>query len=147
MNNADDKTKGEGMQLEINFDAGLTRQYPKFKDLLMVVVYGSRAGLSGVAAACDVSPSLLSRMLKTDDDDDKEQKRNLPIELLPTIIAETGDLRPVYWLVEKFVPSKDELQRAAMDKIVDLLPDFLNLIQTAKGADKNGLAPGIKVSK
>lgn len=119
MNNADDKTKGEGMQ----------------------------AGLSGVAAACDVSPSLLSRMLKTDDDDDKEQKRNLPIELLPTIIAETGDLRPVYWLVEKFVPSKDELQRAAMDKIVDLLPDLLHLIQTAKGADKNGLAPGIKVSK
>ena len=132
------------MQIEVNIEPGLTRQYPRFKDLLMVVVYNSRAGLSGIAAACDVSPSLLSRMLKTDDDD-KDQKRNLPIELLPTIIAETGDLRPVYWLVEKFVPTKDELQRAAMDKIVEMVPALLLLLQAAQD-EKSGLPPKIKTT-
>lgn len=117
------------MQLELKLQVGLTRQYPRLKDLLMVVVYSSRPGLTGVAAMCDLSPSLLARMLK----DDEEDQRHLPVDLLPKIIETTGDLRPIHWLAEKFIPDPETLRKAAMDQLAGMVPEITALVKTARG--------------
>jgi hypothetical protein len=64
------------VQLKLDFEPGITEQFKTLKQCVAAVVYGSRIGLSGCAAACDVSPSTMSKMLN--EQDDSENKRNLP---------------------------------------------------------------------
>jgi hypothetical protein len=114
-------------QIEMDFEPGLTDQFPEFIDLLAACVYGSRIGLSGVATELDKSPSLLSRMLNRNPDD----QRHLPASDLPALIRATGDKRPVYWLVEKFLEDSDTKHKRAMADLAKLLPQIQQLVMTA----------------
>jgi hypothetical protein len=116
------------MQAEFDFQPGLTRQFPEFIDLMAAVVYGSRAGLSGVAGECDLSPSQLSRMLNRNPDD----LRHLPAYLVPKIIHATGDKRPVYWLMESFLEDPDAKRKRAIDDLERLIPTIQSLIESAR---------------
>lgn len=107
---------------------GLTDQFPELMDLVAAVVYGSRIGLSGVAAAIDKSPSLLSRMLNRNPD----EQRNLPLADLPKIIDATGDMRIIHWLVEKFCEDKEAQRKRELDEIADLLPYLQNVVARAR---------------
>lgn len=115
-------------QVEMDFEPGLTQQFPEFVDLLAAVVYGSRPGLSGVAADLDKSPSLLSRMLSRHADD----PRHLPASDIPKIIAATGDRRPVYWLVEKFLEDPEVKRARALDYLAELMPQLQGLIKEVR---------------
>jgi hypothetical protein len=115
-------------QVEMDFEPGLTQQFPEFLDLLAAVVYGSRPGLSGVAAELDKSPSLLSRMLSRDKDD----PRHLPMAELPKIIHATGDRRPIYWLIEKFLEDPEIKRRRALDHLAELMPQLQGLLKEAR---------------
>lgn len=114
-------------QIQMDYTPGLTDQFPDLMDLISVVVYGSRSGLGGVAAAIDKSPSLLSRMLNKNPD----EQRNLPLADLTKIITETGDLRPVYWLIEKFCEDKDAKTRRAMSRLPELLEEIKEVLALA----------------
>ena len=113
--------------MDVDFEPGLTDQFPEFIDLLAACVYGSRIGLSGVAAELDKSPSLLSRLLNRNPDD----QRHLPATDIPKIIKATGDKRPVYWLVEKFLEDSDAKHKRAMADLARLLPQIQQLVATA----------------
>jgi hypothetical protein len=115
-------------QIEMDFTPGLTDQFPDLMDLVSVVVYGSRPGLGGVAAALDKSPSLLSRMLNKNPD----EQRNLPAEDLPKIVNATGDKRIVYWLIEKFCEDKDSKRNRALDRLAEMLPDIQSTLEQAR---------------
>lgn len=115
-------------QVEMNFQPGLTQQFPEFLDLIATVVYGSRPGLSGVAAQLDKSPSLLSRMLSRH----AEDPRHLPAADLPKIVAATGDRRPVYWLIEKFLEDSEIKRRRALDYLAELMPQLQGLLKEAR---------------
>lgn len=115
-------------QVEMDFEPGLTQQFPEFLDLLAAVVYGSRPGLTGVAAMLDKSPSLLSRMLSRHADD----PRHLPAADLPKIIQATGDHRPVYWLVEKFLEDPEVKRARALDYLAELMPQLQGLLKEAR---------------
>lgn len=119
-------------QLKMDFEAGITDQFRTLKQCVAAVVYGSRIGLAGCASACDVSPSALSKMLN--EQDDSENRRNLPIEFLPMIIKATGDLRPLHWLAATFVPDEKMRQEAALSRVEQLLPDLLSAVSTLKGS-------------
>ena len=116
------------MQLEMDFEPGLTGRYPDLIDLIAAVVYGNRLGLSEIAAALDMAPSQLSRMLNRQSDD----KRHFPANALPALITVTGDLRPVYWLVEAFIESPDVRKQRAVDEISALLPRIHDLLGQIK---------------
>ena len=116
------------MQREFDFQPGLTRQFPNYMDLLAAVVYGSRIGLSGVAAELDVSPSQLSRMLNRNPDD----LRHLPADAIPKIVRATGDYRPVYWLMESFLEDPDAKRKRAIDELQLLVPQIQSLIESAQ---------------
>jgi len=112
------------IQLSIDFQPLLTEQYKTLVEVCAAAVYASRAGLSGVAAHCDLSPSQLTRMLNPDADD----PRNLPAWAVPKIVEATGDQRPILWLVAKFVPDEKTRQRLAVTKLVGLLPEIQNAL-------------------
>lgn len=118
-------------QSALNFAPPLTAQFPRLRDLLCAVVYSSRAGLHGVAADLDVSPSELSRMLNREQDD----PRKLDVEDFVRIIASTNDPRPVQWLTEKFTRDPDKVRTDAALQLAAMIPMIGALIEQAGGTD------------
>lgn len=109
------------LQLSIDFEPNITEQFRTLKQCLAACVYGSRIGLSAVAAHCDLAPSTLSRMLNENEDD----PRHLPIDLMTSIIEATQDMRPIHWLVARFLPSEEMRMKAAFTQLEVLMPQFL----------------------
>lgn len=116
-------------QLRLDFEPGITEQFRTLKQCVAAVVYGYRGGLSSVAAACDVSPSTLSRMLNENEDD----PRHLPLDFLPLIIAATADIRPLQWLAAKFLPDDEMRREAALSRIEQILPSLVADVALLKG--------------
>jgi hypothetical protein len=115
------------MQTSFDFTPGLTVQFPRLRDVLCAVVYGSRAGLKGVAADLDVSPSELSRMLNREQDD----PRKLDVDDVVGIISATGDTRPVQWLIERFLHNPEERKVTAAAQLAQILPAVIELAHQA----------------
>lgn len=115
-------------QVKMDFEPGITEQFRTLKQCVAAVVYGYRGGLSSVAAACDVSPSTLSRMLNENEDD----PRHLPLSFLPSIIEATGDLRPLQWLAAKYLPDDNMRREAAISRIEALIPQLAADLATLK---------------
>lgn len=117
------------LQLKMDFEPSITEQFRTLKQCVAACVYGYRGGLGTVAAACDVSPSALSRMLNENEDD----PRHLPIDFLTKIIEVTGDIRPLHWLGAKFIPDEDMRRDMALTRIEQILPSLVADIATIKG--------------
>lgn len=115
-------------QLKMDFEPGITEQFRTLKQCVAAVVYGYRGGLNSVAAACDVSPSTLSRMLNENEDD----PRHLPLDFLPLVIEATGDLRPLQWLAAKFLPDDAMRREAALSRVEQLLPSLEAAVATLR---------------
>jgi hypothetical protein len=119
------------VQLKMDFEPGITDQFRTLKQCVAAVVYSSRAGLSGCASACDVSPSTLSKMLN--EQEHEENKRNLPLDFLPIIMHATNDYRPLQWLGAKFLPNEDQRREAAISRVEQMLPELVSALGTLKG--------------
>jgi hypothetical protein len=109
------------LQLKLEFEPDINEQFRTLKQCVAACVYGYRGGLGAVAAACDVSPSALSRMLNENEDD----PRHLPIDFLTKIIETTGDIRPLQWLAAKFIPDEDTRREMALTRIEQILPGLV----------------------
>jgi hypothetical protein len=116
------------LQLKMDFEPGITEQFRTLKQCVAASVYGYRGGLGTVAAACDVSPSALSRMLNENEDD----PRHLPIDFLTKIIEVTGDIRPLQWLAAKFIPDEDTRHEMAVARLEQMVPALLETLAAAK---------------
>ena len=114
-------------QMELCFEPGLLEQFPTFRDLLRGAVYGCGRPFKHVAAELDMTASRLSRMLAENPDD----PIHFPAEKLPELIEYTGDRRPVYWMVERFLEDADTKRKNAVDQMVTLLPQIESLLRTA----------------
>lgn len=117
----------ETAQFELNFDAGLTTRFKKFSDCLIASVYSSNVQFKNIAADLDMSPPDFSQKLNPD-----YLKKNFSIHLLPELLEATGDLTPVYWLVEKFCQDADAQQRQAVNEFLAALPKFLAIAEQLK---------------
>lgn len=83
------------------------------------------------AADMDQSQSDLSRKLAGNPDD----PRRFSVEDLKRFIRATGDTTPILYLVEKFMADEETKQRAAHQRLAEMLPDVLALIKTAAQKD------------
>lgn len=120
------------VQFSLDLEPTLLEQFRTFKQVLAAAVYGCKGSLSGVAVHCDLSPSALSRMLNENEDD----PRHLPADLVPLIIEATQDFRPVYWLICKFLPDEGTRHRAAVAQLEALIPHItavLSAVAPQKG--------------
>lgn len=119
-------------QLTLDFQPGLTVQFPQYEDVIAAAVYGSRKGLNGVAADLDMSPSELCRRLNRNGDD----HRPLRASDADRIIESTGDKRPVYWQIEKHLGDPKAAQQHALAQIPAVLAQLNELMKAAGPAIK-----------
>lgn len=117
-------------QLPLDFAPGLTAQFRSLSQVCGAVVYGSRAGLSGVAADLDLAPSDLCRRLAEDGD------RPITAEHLDGIISSTKDFRPIYWLIEKYLQDPETRRNQAIHQLANLMPIVQTLIEQTAPAGK-----------
>lgn len=114
-------------QFEINFDAGLTDQFPEFSDCLRASVYSCGKPFKNIAADLDVSPSHLSRMLNSAD-----EGVNFPAHRIDELVRATGDKSPIYWLVEKFLQDADAQAKQALREIPAAIEKLTKLAELAE---------------
>lgn len=118
------------VQLNLDFEPGLTHQYPQFIDLIAAVIYTSRGGLSAMANELDVSPSHLSRILSRRDPEDV---RHFDLNWLPLVIQHTGDRRPISWLIEKFMEDPAAKRNQMVEQLAAFLPLAMQFIEQETG--------------
>lgn len=112
-------------QIEIDFEAGLTARFPEFGDCLHAAVHGCGRQFKAVAADMDMSSSDLSRRLA----DNPNDPVHFAARRLPELIAATGDLSPIYWLIEQFCDAPEDKRRRAVAELSALLPRLQRLIE------------------
>jgi hypothetical protein len=115
-------------QGNLEFTPGLTVQYRTWRDVLVAAVYASRGGSGSVAQHLDMGPSELAKRLGEGNGVDN---RPLRVEDAIGIIEATGDMRPVYWLIERFLESPEVKKQRALDQFSALAPIFAELAQQA----------------
>lgn len=117
-------------QFTLDFEPGLTERFKTWDEVLAAAVYGSRKGLGSVAADLDMSPSELTRRLNPDGDDARPLRTKDGIR----IIESTQDLRPVYWLIEKFLHDPEALRQEALSRLPGLMAAIQQTLEQAGGA-------------
>lgn len=115
-------------QFTLDFQAGLTERFPRWRDTLVHAVYGSRLGLNGVAAKLDMSPSDLSKRLS-----ETEEPRPLRDTDILGIIESTGDYTPIYWLLERFLKDPNAKKNEAIARLPALMAQLEATIKLAGG--------------
>jgi hypothetical protein len=112
-------------QLQLHFEPGLTAQFKGIEDVLSAVVYSSRQGLQGCASEADQSPSELSRRLN------KTDALPLRVQDMTAILDATKDMRPVYWLIERYIQDPEATKNAAVQQLANYMPVIAALIEQA----------------
>lgn len=117
-------------QFTLDFQPGLTERFPRWRDTFVHAVYSSRAGLNGAAAACDVSPTDLTKRLSAD-----HPERPLRMEDCLAIIQATKDYTPIYWLIENFLRDPEAKKQEALARIPGLVAALEATLAQAGGAN------------
>lgn len=82
-------------QIQIEFEPGATRTFEDLMATVRHVVYSGQMKHHAIAAAMDRAPSKLTRQLGGE--------LKFSVEDLEELIDVTGDLTPVFYLVEKYL--------------------------------------------
>jgi hypothetical protein len=114
-------------QLEIDFTPGLVERFPVFLDCVKASVYGAGKPFKVIAADLDMSSSDLSRRFAENPND----PINFPLKLLPKLVESTGDITPIYWLIEKFCEDGDAKQRRALLVLAEFSRQLPGLLKSA----------------
>lgn len=107
----------------LDFEPGLSDRYRSLKDCMATCVY--KRGLSKVAVDLDQAPSNLSTQLSEDG------SRHFSIDSFEKYLEKTGDYTPLYYLVERFVGDKRGKKDAALEKIMAVAPELMDLLKQA----------------
>lgn len=114
-------------QMTVDFTPGLTERHETLLACLRECAHTQRAPMKSIAADMDLSLSELSRKLAGNPDD----TRRFSVDDLERFIAATGDVTPIYYLVERFLENEDVRKRRAMGELVKLAPQLAALIKQA----------------
>lgn len=112
-------------QLTLDFEGGLGERFPSLLDCIRQGAYTHRNPLKTLAADMDMSQSELSRKLSGNPDD----PRRFSVEDLEKYLEKSGDMTPIYYLIEKFLQNEDSKQRRAYAQLSKQIPEILALIK------------------
>lgn len=110
-------------QLTLNFEPGLAERHKTLKACVRERVYAHVHPLKTVAGNMDLSETELTRKLA----DNPNDTRNLNCDDLEAYIRSTGDVTPIYYLIEKFAVSSESKQAFAAAEFAKALPQILAL--------------------
>ncbi len=116
------------LQVQLDLEPGLLDQFPEFRDIVRASVFSCGRAFKAIAADLDMSVSELSRKLA----DNPNDPVNFPLHRLPELLAATGNLAPVHWLIARFLDSGESKRRRAIDELSRLLPAIHSALKAAQ---------------
>ena len=119
-------------QLPIDFPAGITQEFPEFRDCIKASAYGCGRQLKAVAADLDMTSSELSRKLG----DNPNDPVHFPAHLLPALVKATGDKRPIFWLIESFLEDPEAKRARVVEEASQMLGRLETLLAQVVPAEK-----------
>lgn len=110
-------------QLTLDFAPGLVERHKSLRSVIAAGVY--QRGLTTVAIDLNESPGNLSVQISD------SPERKFGVEQFEHYLEKTGDLAPIYYLVEKFL-QKPEIERdAALAQVLPVLAQLAPLMKKA----------------
>lgn len=103
---------GAMQQVTINFEAGPVECYTTCREYVASLVHQQGKPQKSIAADMDYSPSDLSRKLAQAPDD----SRRFTLDDFEKFIEATNDIRPVLYLVEKYLHKADAQRIQALEQ-------------------------------
>lgn len=117
-------------QLTLSFEPGVSTRHRSLRACMAAGVYG--IGLDRVAGKVDEAPSKLCEKLAGGSGD---RKRDIGLDLFEAYVEKTGDVTPVYYLIDKFLRDGNATRDAALTKL-SALADELPALLAAAGVRK-----------
>lgn len=119
-------------QLTIAYEPGLAERHLSLRDCMVAQVY--QRGHGKVAALLDMAPSKLTEKLAGEDSGGKP--RGMTLDEFERYLDRTGDLTPVYYLLDRFARDPDVAQQEALARLAQLA-DALPALLAAAGLNKS----------
>lgn len=118
-------------QIQIDFEPGATQTFHSLMETVRHVVYSGQMKQAAIAASMDRAPSKLTRQLGGE--------LKFSVEDLELLIDSTGDLTPVFYLVEKYLqqrgtPIRNELALKKAGKLMGELSKVMAQLDAEQGA-------------
>ena len=110
-------------QLSLTFEPGIGSRNRSLRDHMATQVYSR--GLVDVAGKMDIAPSKLTEKLAGADSGGKP--RGLTICELERYIAQTGDVSPIHYLVDKYLQDPAVAQHEATVRLMALMEQIAPL--------------------
>lgn len=120
-------------QMNLVFEPGLTARWRTLEDCMLHVVLTARGGVDGIAVKIDMAPGELTRRLSAHTHAKEGDPNNRPLRVgdLIKILEATGDHRPIYWLLERFMSDPQARRTAAFEQLAMLAPLIADLAAEA----------------
>lgn len=115
-------------QLTLSFEPGLSQRHLSLREMVASSVYAR--GHGRIATLLDVAPSKLTEKLAGMDSSGKP--RGMTVDEFERYLEKSGDLSPIYYLLDKFVRDPNVRQQEALDKLA-ALADALPALMAAAG--------------
>lgn len=107
------------LQLTLELEPGLTQRFRCARDAVAQGVY--RRGLKVTAADLDMAPGNLSVALGDDG------VRHLSIDAFERYLQVTGDLTPLYYLVERYLGDQGAVRAEALERLMRVAEQLENM--------------------
>lgn len=119
-------------QLTLELEPGLTQRYRCARDAVAQGVY--RRGLKVTAADLDMAPGNLSVALGDDG------VRHFSLDAFERYLQVTGDLTPLYYLVERYLGDQGAARAEALERVMRMAEQIEQLpaLLAAAGVDRKG---------
>ena len=111
-------------QMTLSFEPGLAERHLSLRDCVLQQVY--QRGHGRIAAALDMAPSKLTEKMAGLDSSGKP--RGMTLDEFERYLEKSGDLTPVYYLLDKFARDPQIAQQEALARLAalaDTLPALL----------------------
>lgn len=117
-------------QIQIDYEPGKTDQFSSLMESVRHVVYGGGMKQAAIAAGMDMAPTKLSRQMGGE--------LKFSVEQLEELLDLTGDLTPIYYLIEKYVsqsgtPIRNELALKKAGKLMTELQRVMGQLDKEVG--------------
>lgn len=121
---------GDRRQLTLELEPGLTDRFRNVRDVVAQGVYSR--GLKRIAGDLDMAPGNLSVALGD------EGQRKFGVDELERYVQVTGDLTPIYYLVERYLGDQGAARAEALDRVMQIARQLESLPEMLANA---GLQP------
>lgn len=113
-------------QLTLNLELGVSQRHRSLRACMAAGVYAT--GLDRVAVKVDEAPSKLSEKLAGGAG---ERQRDIGLDLFERYLDKSGDLTPIYYLVDKYLRDPVARQSEALAKLAKLADELPALLANA----------------